>query len=104
MSFLRKLRITLSMLVCWLISPVCVAWSCPNCKEGLLDNGQAGANLARGFELSIYLMLGAPLFILTVLGFMFYLQIRTAKRNGVYPDMAQLISRAESDSLPASPI
>ncbi|MCC6510266.1 MAG: hypothetical protein IT423_14270 [Pirellulaceae bacterium] len=57
-------------------------WACPNCKEGFLDNGQAGINLARGFELSIYLMLGAPLMILSTLATVFYFQIRAAKRSG----------------------
>ena len=77
------------------------AWGCPNCREGLLDNGQSGINLARGFELSIYLMLGAPLLILSTLGFAFYLQIRAAKRSGTYPDSAQIIACAESETWPA---
>lgn len=72
------------------------AHACPNCKEGLLDNGQSGLNLARGFELSIYLMLAAPLLILSSLAIVFYLQIRQAKRLGTYPDVTQLIARAEA--------
>lgn len=92
------------VVVLWsLLSWTSNAWGCPNCKEGLLDNGQAGRDLARGFELSIYLMLGAPLLILSTLAFAFYLQIRAAKRNGHYPDAAQLIARVESETLPASP-
>ncbi len=69
--------------------------ACPNCKEGLLDNGQSGLNLARGFELSIYLMLAAPLLILTVLATVFYLQIRKARRGGTYPNLAQVVAQAE---------
>ncbi len=71
-------------------------FACPNCKEGLLENGQSGLNLARGFELSIYLMLSAPLFILSTLAVVFYFQIRQAKRAGTYPDVASVISEAES--------
>lgn len=71
-------------------------FACPTCKEGLLENGQSGLNLARGFELSIYLMLSAPLLILSTLAVAFYFQIRQAKRAGTYPDLAQLISEAES--------
>ena len=76
------------------------AYACPNCKEGLLDNGQSGLNLARGFELSIYLMLGAPLLILSSLAIVFYLQIRQAKRLGTYPDVSQLIAQAEATQAP----
>lgn len=72
--------------------------ACPNCKEGLLENGQSGLNLARGFELSIYLMLGAPILILSTLGIVFYWQIRSAKRDGSYPDMALIIAQVESQS------
>ncbi len=72
------------------------AYACPTCKEGLLENGQSGLNLARGFELSIYLMLAAPLLILSSLGIVFYMQIRQAKRLGTYPDAAQLIAQAEA--------
>lgn len=78
--------------------------ACPNCKESLLENGRAGAGLARGFELSIYLMLGAPLFILSTLAIVFYIQIRSAKRNGSYPDLARIIAGAEAKSLPPSPM
>ncbi len=56
--------------------------ACPNCKEGLAAGGAANAQqLARGFELSIYLMLGMPMFILATLGTVFYLQIRRARNN-----------------------
>lgn len=72
------------------------ASACPTCKEGLLENGQTGLNLARGFELSIYLMLGAPLLIVSTLALVFYFQIRQAKRLGTYPDVAQLIAQAEA--------
>ena len=96
------IRIALSVISLAILSANHAAWGCPNCKEGLLENGQSGANLARGFELSIYLMLGAPLLILTTLGFVFYFQIRAAKRSGAYPDMAELISHAEAKKLPAS--
>jgi len=74
--------------------------ACPNCKEGLLDNGQNGANLALGFELSIYLMLGAPLLILATLAIVFYWQIKSAKKFGNYPDAASIIKGVESRSLP----
>lgn len=104
MSLVNPFRSLLS-LCCWLvIDATSQAWGCPNCKEGLLENGQVGINLARGFELSIYLMLGAPLLILSTLGFVFYLQIRAAKRNGTYPNMAQIIAGVEAERSPASPI
>ena len=83
--------------ICWCALPT---YACPNCKEGLLDNGQSGLNLARGFELSIYLMLGAPLLILSSLAIVFYVQIRQAKRLGTYPDVSQLIARAEANQMP----
>jgi CHASE3 domain sensor protein len=66
----------------------------------LLDNGQNGADLALGFELSIYLMLGAPLLILATLAGVFYWQIQSAKKLGSYPDAARIIERAESRALP----
>lgn len=82
----------------WLfcLSMAASAYACPNCKEGLLENGQSGLNLARGFELSIYLMLAAPLLILSTLAVVFYVQIRQAKRAGTYPDVSQLISEVEA--------
>lgn len=89
---------------CCLISTASSLEACPNCKEGLLENGRAGAGLARGFELSIYLMLGAPLLILSTLAIAFYVQIRSAKRKGTYPDLARIIAGAESGSLPPSPM
>lgn len=80
-------------LMAWIALPI---YACPTCKEGLLENGQSGLNLARGFELSIYLMLAAPLMIVSTLAIVFYYQIRQAKRLGTYPDVAQLIAQAES--------
>lgn len=74
--------------------------ACPTCKEGLLENGQSGLNLARGFELSIYLMLAAPLLILTTLAVVFAWQIRQAKRLGTYPDVSRLIAQAEAAQSP----
>lgn len=88
---------------CCLVSTASALRACPNCKEGLLENGRAGTGLARGFELSIYLMLGAPLLILSTLAIVFYIQIRSAKRNGTYPDLASVIAGAEAGSLPSSP-
>ena len=79
MSTFSVVRAFLAVAGWSMLSSTSAVWGCPNCKEGLLDNGQAGINLARGFELSIYLMLGAPLLILATLAFVFYLQIRTAK-------------------------
>ncbi len=88
----------------WAWATVCLATTslhaCPNCKEGLLENGQSGLNLARGFELSIYLMLAAPLLILTTLAIVFTIQIRQAKRTGAYPDVSQIIARAEAAQVP----
>lgn len=78
--------------------------ACPNCKEGLLESGQSGANLARGFELSIYLMLAAPLLILTTLATVFYFQIRSAKKLGKYPNLQQVIARAEAQPLSSSSV
>ncbi len=85
---------------CLIIASAVPAHACPTCKEGLLENGQSGLNLARGFELSIYLMLAAPLLILTTLGVVFALQIRQAKRLGTYPDVSQLIAQAEAAQSP----
>lgn len=76
------------------------AHACPTCKEGLMENGQSGLNLARGFELSIYLMLAAPLLILATLAVAFALQIRQAKRQGTYPDVSQLIAQVEAGRSP----
>ena len=101
MSLVKACRAFLILAIWCLLDSANQAWACPNCKEGLLDSGQSGINLARGFELSIYLMLGAPLLILSTLGFVFYLQIRAAKRSGTYPDADQIIARVESETLPA---
>lgn len=73
-------------------------FACPNCKDGLLENGRSGLDLARGFELSIYLMLGAPMFILMTLGLVFLWQIRSAQHRGTYPDTALVIAQAESQA------
>lgn len=78
--------------------------ACPNCKEGLLENGTSGVSLARGFELSIYLMLGAPLLILSTLATVFYFQIRAAKRQGHYPSVEQIVAQAESRAVTSTVI
>ena len=97
---MRRLALSaICFLICLSGSPLL---ACPTCKEGLLENGQSGLNLARGFELSIYLMLAAPLLILSTLAIVFYYQIRQAKRSGTYPDVASLIARAEASQLPRS--
>jgi hypothetical protein len=102
MRFVRNLTRCFALGACCLISTASSLSACPNCKEGLLENGPAGTGLARGFELSIYLMLGAPLLILSTLAIVFYIQIRSAKRNGTYPDLASIIAGAEAGSLPPS--
>lgn len=104
MQFVRNFIRLLALSACCFISTASSLYACPNCKEQLLENGQAGVGLARGFELSIYLMLGAPLLILSTLAIVFYVQIRSAKRNGNYPDLARIIAGAESGSLPPSPM
>jgi hypothetical protein len=104
MHFARNFLRFLTLSACCFASTATTLWGCPNCKEGLLENGRAGTGLARGFELSIYLMLGAPLLILSTLAIIFYIQIRSAKRNGSYPDLARIIAQAEASSLPPSPM
>lgn len=64
-----------------LVAAESIAVACPNCKQGLLENGLPGENLARGFELSIYLMLATPLLILGAWGLLFYSQIRRVQAN-----------------------
>ncbi len=66
-----------------------------------MDNGQSGLQLARGFELSIYLMLAVPALILTTLAVVFYHQIQTAKKAGHYPDLDHVIAQAENATRPA---
>jgi hypothetical protein len=59
-----------------------LAIACPNCKESITAGGASNAqNLARGFELSIYLMLGMPVLIFSSLAGLFYLQLRRAAKN-----------------------
>ncbi len=72
---------TFALALIWTMLLHVDAMACPNCKDGLLENGRQGANLARGFELSIYLMLGTPVLILGGLSLLFYLQIRRARLN-----------------------
>jgi hypothetical protein len=70
------------------------AHACPNCKEGLVAGGAANAQqLARGFELSIYLMLGMPVLIFSSLCGLFYVQVQRAKRN---PDLWRLAETERS--------
>lgn len=79
------LRVMTASCVFLLLCVTCDAglMACPDCKNSL-TSGPAGAELARGFELSIYLMLAMPILILGSLGTLFYVQIRRARRN---PDL-----------------
>jgi hypothetical protein len=68
--------------------------ACPTCKDSLAENGEAGAQLARGFELSIYLMLVVPMLIFATLVLAATLAVRRAQRNGHYPSFDELVAAA----------
>lgn len=58
------------------------AAACPNCKDAIAGSADSGSGgLALGFELSIYLMLSAPILIAVGLAGLFYVQILKAQKN-----------------------
>jgi hypothetical protein len=63
-----------------LASPVS---ACPNCKEAVSAPPEDVANMARGYNWSIMLMLGAPLTLLTTGAFM----VRRAVKLGTLPEL-----------------
>jgi len=67
------------ILVWWLVWPEC-AVACPTCKEALFDPAQAQQILgaAKGYAMSIGLMIGMPLLLV---GGMTALIVRQARRR-----------------------
>ena len=51
----------------WVIAAASSVWACPGCKEALFDPGEITQRVAtaRGYALSIGLLLGAPALMLT---------------------------------------
>lgn len=97
-----RIRNTLTKLAAFavvLAAQPLAAMACPTCKEGLAENGAAGANLARGFELSIYLMLAVPMLIFAGLAFFFSMQIRKAQRSGTYPTFDELVAASQANAI-----
>jgi hypothetical protein len=72
-----QLALVLTLL---LVSP---ALGCPNCKEAVSAQPEDVANMARGFNWSIMLMLGVPATLLGTGGFM----VHRAMKNGTLPEM-----------------
>lgn len=58
------------------------ASACPNCKEAVSAQPAEVANMARGYNLSIMLMIGMPVTLLGTGAFM----IRRAIRHGTLPE------------------
>jgi hypothetical protein len=46
----------------WIVGAASIAWACPGCKEALFDPGEIvqRVSTARGYALSIGLLLGVP--------------------------------------------
>ncbi len=63
-----------------LASPVA---ACPNCKEAVSAPPEDVASMARGYNWSIMLMLGAPVSLLTTGAFM----VRRAVKLGTLPEL-----------------
>lgn len=80
---INRFRFLYPLVAFFVVAMLCeLACACPNCKEGIAAGGAANAqNLARGFELSIYLMLGMPILIFSSLAGLFYWQLRRAAKN-----------------------
>ncbi len=58
------------------------ASACPNCKEAVSAPAEDVANMARGYNWSIMLLLGAPFSLLTTGAFM----VRRAVKQGTLPE------------------
>jgi hypothetical protein len=63
-----------------LASPVS---ACPNCKEAVSATPEDVANMARGYNWSVMLMLGAPVSLLTTGALM----VRRAVKLGTFPEL-----------------
>ena len=59
------------------------AAACPNCREAVSSQPDDVANMARGFNWSIMLMLGVPATLLGTGGFI----VHRAVKNGTLPEM-----------------
>lgn len=75
----KHLRLALALIVL-LVSP---ALACPNCKEAVSAQPDDVANMARGFNWSIMLMLGVPATLLGTGVFM----VHRAVKNGTLPEL-----------------
>ncbi|MFO1066856.1 MAG: hypothetical protein U0892_23625 [Pirellulales bacterium] len=96
-----------SVIVASLVIAACqmeFALACPTCKDGLAESGQAGLDLARGFELSIYLMLAVPMVLFACLAFVFTRQVKKADSTGRHLAFQQMVAAVEQSgrSLPPS--
>ncbi len=57
--------------------------ACPNCKEAVSSTPEDVASMARGYNWSVVLMLGAPVSLLTTGAFM----VRRAVKLGTLPEL-----------------
>ena len=57
--------------------------ACPNCKEAVSSTPEDVASMARGYNWSVLLMLGAPASLLTTGAFM----VRRAVKLGTLPEL-----------------
>ena len=74
-------QLQLALALCLMLGSPALA--CPNCKEAVSSQPDDVANMARGFNWSIMLMLGVPATILGTGGFM----VHRAVKNGTLPEM-----------------
>ena len=77
----RLLCLALTLVLCLGLSGSVLA--CPNCKEAVSAQPADVANMARGYNWSIVLMLGAPVSLLGTGAFM----VRRAVKLGQFPEL-----------------
>jgi hypothetical protein len=80
LSCLRRHLIIVAGVTLLLATP---AWACPNCKEAVSAQPADVANMARGYNWSILLMLGVPATLLGTGAF----AVHRAVKNGFLPEL-----------------
>lgn len=64
-----------------------VGLACPNCKDALATSSD-GLNVARGYALSILIMLGMPFMLASSFGLYVWREMRRLKRQAEGPEVA----------------
>jgi hypothetical protein len=76
---LYSLLATVAMLICF----ADIAQACPNCKDGIAATGSAEATaIARGYALSILIMLAMPFTLVGSFGLYVWREMRRLERDG----------------------